>query len=85
MSLCTNRSLSEPDAECSGPPMQGQAIFEEGLKSHLTSHMYDLYAAWLQDCLAGQEASAKDDQSSRALIQQLLLSLCKRAHAAGET
>ena len=64
---------------------QGQTVFERGLEAKGTSHMFDLYATWLRECLAEQSNAAEQDRELHVSIQQKLLELCQRAYAAGNT
>ena len=60
-------------------------MFEKGLEACPSSHMFDLYATWLQEHLAQQETDTEDDTVLNTHVQQLLLDLCKRAHATGNS
>lgn len=83
--ICTLCFICASDSTDDLLILQGQAIFQEGLKACPSSHMFDLYAAWLQERLAQHENDAEDETMLKTHVQQLLLDLCKRAHATGNS
>ena len=58
-------------------------MFKEGLAACPTSLMYDLYIAWLQECLSSQDTASESDPELQRGIQQEILDLCAQAHAKG--